>query len=135
MAFAAQTENVPRVAWLLFLANVLWVTVYDTLYAMVDREDDLKIGVRSSAIVFGEADRHVIACLQAMVLLTLYLVGQEAHLGVWYRAGEAAAAIFFLYQLLLIRRREPSACFAAFGNNQYVGMAVFIGIALDYLYR
>ena len=84
MAFAAELERVPRVAWLMFLANLLWVTVYDTIYAMVDRDDDLKIGVRSTAILFGDSDRHIIAVLQAMTLLALFLVGRLAGLGAWY---------------------------------------------------
>jgi 4-hydroxybenzoate polyprenyltransferase len=134
MAFAAQQEQVPRLAWLLFLANVLWVTVYDTMYAMVDREDDLKIGVRSTAILFGDSERHIIALLQAMTLLALYLVGRLAHLGPWYLAGLAAGAVFFLYHLWLIRGREPDACFHAFLNNHYFGMAVFIGICLSYVF-
>lgn len=132
MAFAAQIENVPRIAWLLLLANMLWVTVYDTMYAMVDRDDDIKIGVRSTAILFGDSDRHIIAVLQAMTLLSLYLVGRRLHLGNWYEAGLAAAALFFIYQLWLIRARDRDACFRAFLNNQYVGMSVFIGILLDY---
>jgi 4-hydroxybenzoate polyprenyltransferase len=134
MAFAAQLERVPRIAWLLLLANVLWVTVYDTLYAMVDREDDIKIGVRSTAILFGDSDRHIIAALQAMTLLSLYLVGRMVHLGNWYDAGLGAGAVFFAYQLWLIRARDRDACFRAFLNNHYVGMSVFIGMALDYQY-
>ena len=86
MAFAAQLEQVPRVAWLLLIANMLWVTVYDTIYAMVDREDDIKIGVRSTAILFGDSDRHIIAVLQAMTLLALYLAGRMLHMGGWYYA-------------------------------------------------
>ena len=135
MAFAAQTEQLPRVAWLLFLANLLWVTVYDTIYAMVDRDDDLKIGVRSTAILFGDSDRHIVAALQAMTLLALALVGRLAGLGAWYWTGLAAGAAFFIYQLWLIRLREPAACFRAFLNNHYFGMSVFIGILLDYLFR
>jgi 4-hydroxybenzoate polyprenyltransferase len=135
MAFAAQTSTVPQLAWLMFVANILWVTVYDTQYAMVDREDDLKIGVRSTAILFGDADRHVIGLLQAMTLCALYLTGSMAHLGPWYRASLIAVAAFFVYQLWLIRNREPAACFRAFLNNNYAGMAVFIGIALDYLFK
>ncbi len=135
MAFAAELGRVPRVAWLLFLANLLWVTVYDTLYAMVDRDDDRKIGVRSTAILFGDSDRHIIAVLQAMTLLALALVGRRAHLGAWYAAGLAVAAVLFVRQLWLIRRRERDACFRAFLNNHYVGMAVFIGILLDYQFR
>ena len=132
MAFMAQYEQLPRVAWLLLLANVLWVTVYDTLYAMVDRDDDLKIGVRSTAILFGDSDRHIIAALQIMTLVTLYLVGSAIHMGPWYYAGLWAGAVFFAYQLWLIRGREREACFRAFLNNNYFGMAVFIGMALEY---
>jgi 4-hydroxybenzoate polyprenyltransferase len=132
MAFEAQLENVPRIAWLLLLANVLWVTVYDTIYAMVDRDDDLKIGVRSTAILFGDSDRHIIAVLQIMTLLSLYLVGRMIHMGNWYHAGLWVGALFFAYQLWLIRARDRNACFRAFLNNNYFGMSVFIGMALEY---
>jgi 4-hydroxybenzoate polyprenyltransferase len=132
MAFSAQLEQVPRVAWLMLLANMLWVTVYDTMYAMVDRDDDIKIGVRSTAILFGDSDRHIIAVLQAMTLLALYLLGKILRMGYWYETGLAASAVFFIYQLWLIRAREPDACFRAFLNNQYVGLSVFIGILLEY---
>ena len=135
MAFAAQLEHVPRVALLLLIANMLWVTVYDTIYAMVDRDDDLKIGVRSTAILFGDSDRHIIAALQAMTLLSLFLAGRMLHLGSWYRAGLIAGAVFFIHHLWLIRRRERAACFRAFLNNHYFGMSVFIGILLDYQFR
>jgi 4-hydroxybenzoate polyprenyltransferase len=134
MAFEAQLEQVPRVAWLLLLANVLWVTVYDTIYAMVDRDDDIRIGVRSTAILFGDSDRHIIAVLQLMTLLSLYLVGRMVHLGYWYDAGLWVGALFFIYQLWLIRARDRDACFRAFLNNNYFGMAVFIGMALEYLF-
>src|SRR5579859_4985599 len=132
MAFAAQIESVPRVAWLLLLANVLWVTVYDTIYAMVDRDDDVKIGVRSTAILFGDSDRHIIAILQAMTVLALYLAGKMVHMGPWYNWGLGAGALFFLHHLWLIRRRERDACFRAFLNNHYFGLAVFLGIAFNY---
>jgi 4-hydroxybenzoate polyprenyltransferase len=135
MAFAAQLEHVPRVAWLLFLANVLWVTVYDTIYAMVDREDDLKIGVRSTAILFGDADRHIIAILQIMTLVALYFVGRITRLGVWYWLGLAAGAAFFVHHLWLIRNRDRAACFRAFLENHYFGMAVFFGILLNYIFK
>jgi 4-hydroxybenzoate polyprenyltransferase len=135
MAFAALTGEVPRIAWLLLTAVVLWAAVYDTMYAMVDREDDERVGVKSTAILFGEADRFIIAVMMAMTLFALLLAGQEAHLGAWYRGGLVAAAVLFLYELWLIRRREPDACFRAFNNNHYVGLVVFIGLALDYLYR
>jgi 4-hydroxybenzoate polyprenyltransferase len=132
MAFEAQLEQVPRVAWLLLLANVLWVTVYDTMYAMVDRDDDIKIGVRSTAIVFGDSDRHIIAVLQVMTLLSLYLVGRILHMTYWYYLGLLGGAAFFAYQLWLIRARDREACFRAFLNNNYFGMAVFLGVLLAY---
>jgi 4-hydroxybenzoate polyprenyltransferase len=135
MAFAAQLEFVPRVAWLLLLANVLWVTVYDTMYAMVDRNDDIKIGVRSTAILFGDSDRHIIFVLQVMTLATLYLVGKTIRAGVWYNSGLIAGALLFLYQLWLIRSRERDGCFRAFLNNNYFGMSVFIGLALEYQFN
>src|SRR5688572_3919135 len=135
MAFAALTGEVPKIAWLLLTAVVLWAAVYDTMYAMVDREDDERIGVKSTAILFGEADRVIVAVMMAMTLFALWLAGNEAGRGDWYRGGLAAAAILFLYELWLIRRREPEACFQAFNNNHYVGLVVFVGLALDYLYR
>jgi 4-hydroxybenzoate polyprenyltransferase len=102
---------------------------------MVDRADDRRIGIKSTAILFGDADRIIIAVMQAMTLFALWLAGDDAKLGDWYRAGLAAAAVLFMHQLWLIRGREPNACFRAFNNNHYVGMVVFIGLALDYLYR
>ena len=132
MAFAAQLERVPKVALLLLIANMLWVTVYDTIYAMVDRDDDLKIGVRSTAILFGDSDRHIIAALQAMTLLSLYLAGRMLHMGNWYYAGLIAGALFFIHHLWLIRARDRAACFRAFLNNHYFGMSVFVGILLNY---
>jgi 4-hydroxybenzoate polyprenyltransferase len=135
MAFAAQTGELPLVAWVLFIAGVLWTTAYDTMYAMVDREDDLVIGIRSSAILFGRADRLVICVLQAGALAGLWLAGSLAGLGRWYWAGLGLAAAFAVYQQWLIKDREPGACFRAFLNNNLFGLAVFAGIALDYLFR
>jgi len=132
MAFAAQLETVPRVAWLFLVANMLWVTAYDTIYAMVDRDDDIAIGVRSTAILFGDSDRHIIAVLQIMALFSLYLAGHLIRMSSWYYAGLLAAAMFCVYQLWLIRARGREACFRAFLNNNYVGMSVFIGILLNY---
>ena len=129
------SSHIPRVAWLFLLANVLWVTVYDTIYAMVDRDDDIKIGVRSTAILFGDSDRHIIAVLQAMTLVALYLAGRMLRMTGWYYAGLIAGAVFFVYQLWLIRNRDRDACFRAFLNNNYVGMAMFIGILLTYQFR
>jgi len=135
MAFAAQTGELPLVAWVLFVAGVLWTTAYDTMYAMVDRDDDLVIGIRSSAILFGRADRFVIGALQLGALAGLGLAGSLARLGHWYWAGLAVAAAFAVYQQWLIRDRDPDACFRAFLNNNLFGLAVFGGIALDYLFR
>jgi 4-hydroxybenzoate polyprenyltransferase len=135
MAFAAHTQTVPRLAWLLFLAGLMWTMAYDTMYAMVDREDDRKLGIRSSAILFGDADRFIVGILQLMTLFALWLAGRELKLGLWYGLGLAFAAIFALYEQLLIRERKPEDCFRAFLNNNYFGMSVFIGIALEYLFR
>jgi len=135
MAFAAELGRVPKIGWLLFLATVLWVAVYDTMYAMVDRDDDLKIGINSTAILFGDMDKLIIAAMQLMVLLGLYLVGKEAHRGFWFGLGLALGGMFFLYQQILIREREPERCLRAFLNNNYFGMAVFVGLALDYQFN
>jgi len=134
MAFAAQTGELPAVAWVLFAAVVAWTTAYDTMYAIVDREDDLLIGVRSSAILFGRADRWIIAALQVVCLGGLALVGRMAGLGGWYWAGLACALLLAIYQQRLIREREPAACFRAFLNNNAFGLVVFLGIALDFLF-
>ncbi|HKT73391.1 MAG TPA: 4-hydroxybenzoate octaprenyltransferase [Steroidobacteraceae bacterium] len=135
MAFAAQLGTLPRVAWVLYMAAVIWAAVYDTMYAMVDREDDLKIGVKSSAILFADMDRLLIFVMQAMMLFALVLVGRNLGLGQWYRSGIAAAGVLFLYQQWLIRKRRPAGCLRAFLNNNYVGMAIFIGLLLEYVYR
>lgn len=136
MAFVAHTAAVPpRLAYVLFLAGLLWTMAYDTMYAMADREDDRKLGIRSSAILFGDADRFIIGVMQLMSLLALWLVGRDMKLGLWFGLGLAFAAIFALYEQLLIRERKPDQCIRAFLNNNYFGMAVFIGIALDYLFR
>lgn len=135
MAFAAQLEHVPKVAWLLFLANVLWVTVYDTMYAMVDREDDLRIGVRSTAILFGDSDRHMIALLQALTLISLALVGRITRMGGWYWLGLLIGACLFLRQLWWIRHRDRAACFHAFLDNRHFGATVFAGILLNYTFQ
>jgi 4-hydroxybenzoate polyprenyltransferase len=134
MAFAAQLGELPRIAWVLFLTTVLWAGIYDTLYAMADREDDLKIGVKSSAILFADLDKLIVGVMQAMMLFALLLAGRSMNFGPWYTAGIVAAGVFFLYQQWLIRTREPQACLKAFINNQYVGMAIFIGIVLQYIY-
>jgi 4-hydroxybenzoate polyprenyltransferase len=134
MAFAAQLGALTRVAWLLYFAAVIWAAIYDTIYAMVDREDDLKIGVRSSAILFADMDKFLIGVMQLMMLGALILVGRSMQFGRWYDAGVLAAAALFAWQQWLIRKREPAGCLRAFLNNQYVGLAVFVGILLQYVY-
>ncbi len=134
MAFAAQTGAVPATAWLIFAAVVLWAVAYDTMYAMVDREDDLRIGIKSTAILFGRADRAVIGLCQGGVIGLMALVGEREALGGWYAAGLVVAASLALWQQTLIRGREPAACFRAFLNNNAFGLAIFCGIAADYLF-
>jgi 4-hydroxybenzoate polyprenyltransferase len=133
MAFAAVTESVPRVAWLLFTATLLWTVAYDTMYAMVDRDDDLKIGVKSTAILFGSADRSIIAILQVLVILALCMIGDQLDLGQFYFLGIVCAATLFVYQQHLIRLRYREDCFRAFLNNNHVGAVVFAGLLFDYL--
>jgi 4-hydroxybenzoate polyprenyltransferase len=132
MTFAAQMNTVPFVAWVLYLAVTLWALVYDTMYAMVDKDDDLKIGVKSTAILFGNYDRHIMAVLQCVILLLLYIVGELQHLGAFYYLGLLIAAGFSVYQQQLIIHREKTACFRAFLNNNWFGLVVFLGILLHY---
>jgi 4-hydroxybenzoate polyprenyltransferase len=131
MAFAAQTGSVPPLGWLLFTTTVLWATVYDTLYAMVDRQDDLALGLKSTAILFGDADRIIIGILQVLVLVSLLMVGHQAKFGLIYYANLFIASLFFAYQQYLVRYRDRSGCFSAFLNNNWFGMVIFIGIVLD----
>ena len=135
MVYAAQNGTVPQLAWLVFIAGLLWTMAYDTMYAMVDRDDDLRIGLRSSAILFGDADRTIIAAMQAMSLLALGLVGRELQLGPWFAGGLVAASLFATYEQWLIRERQRDRCFQAFLHSNYFGLAIFAGIALDYLFR
>ncbi len=135
MAYAAQTGELNPICWLIFAIAVIWAVIYDTLYAMVDRDDDLEAGVRSTAILFGEADRFVVAGLQTCMILGLLMLGARAELGGWYIAGVIGAIAFMAYEQWLIRDREREACFRAFQNNHYIGMTLFIGIALDYLFK
>lgn len=132
MAFAAQSGEVPLATWLVFTAALLWTVCYDTFYAMVDREDDLKIGVKSTAVLFGELDRVMTGSLQVLTLLTLLLVGKRFELSWVYYVSVAVAAGLFAYQQYLIRDRERNACFAAFLNNNWVGIVIFIGIVGHY---
>ena len=132
MAYTAEAGALSEVAWLLFTANLVWTVAYDTMYAMVDRDDDLKIGVKSTAILFGDADRVIIGGLQMLTLVVLGLVGQRADLGLFYFASIGVMALFFIYQQHLIRDRQREPCFSAFLNNNWAGLSVFIGILLHY---
>src|SRR5690554_4095078 len=131
MAWAAEANELSQLTWLLFTANVLWTVAYDTLYAMVDRDDDVKIGIKSTAILFGEADRAIIGALQAMVVVILIMVGRQAELGSFYYLGVTAMASLFVYHQYLARERSREGCFKAFLNNNWAGFAVFAGLALD----
>lgn len=131
MAFTAQTDALPVYAWLLYIANFLWTVVYDTEYAMVDRSDDLKIGVKSTAILFAEADRFIIGVLQILFLITLSMSAQHFGLGLWFQAGLVIAALMFVYQQTLLSRREPARCFQAFLQNHQVGLVIFAGTVID----
>ncbi|MFV2090933.1 MAG: UbiA family prenyltransferase, partial [Pseudomonadales bacterium] len=131
MAFSAVQNAVPQAAWLLFIASMIWIVAYDTMYAMVDREDDLKIGVRSTAILFGQNDRLMIGVLQVTALVTLLLFAQQINAQGGFQLGVAATAGLFVYQQYLIRNRETSACFDAFRNNVWVGFALFVGAIIE----
>ena len=131
MAFAAVQDRLPPLAWLLYAANILWATAYDTWYAMVDREDDIRAGSKSTAILFGELDLVIQSILYALFLAALALVGRQAGLGAYYWAGLGVAAGLVAGEFVIARRRERAACFRAFLHNNWVGAAVFAGIALE----
>jgi len=133
MAFAAETGAVPALAWWLLATNTVWSVIYDTEYAMVDREDDLAVGIKSTAILFGRFDVPAIAVLMVGMVALLALVGAQAGLGWPWYLGLAVAAALFSWQLVAIRRRERDACFRAFMNNNWVGFALFVGLLLHYL--
>jgi 4-hydroxybenzoate polyprenyltransferase len=133
MAFTAQQDTVPVEAWWLVAANLLWVVAYDTIYAMVDRDDDLRVGVKSTAILFGRYDRQFVALLQLGALVLLWQLGNAAALDGYFRVALVIAALFALHQQYQIGRREPAACFRAFLNNAWFGAVVWAGIVLAYL--
>ncbi|WP_041521803.1 4-hydroxybenzoate octaprenyltransferase [Gilvimarinus agarilyticus] len=128
MAFASVRNEVPQQAWLIYFTVLLWTIVYDTFYAMVDRDDDLRIGIKSTAVLFGDQDRVITASLQVLVVIGLLLMGSRFELNALYYVGVAAAAGLFVYQQRLIRYRQRGPCFAAFLNNNWVGLVVFGGI-------
>ena len=133
MTFSEAQGEVPTIAWLLFGANLLWTVAYDTLYAMVDRNDDLKIGVKSTAILFGNNDKRIVGFLQLMVLGLLFTVGDLLAFGWPYQLSLVIVAGMFAYQQMLIVNRERDKCFQAFLHNHWVGMIIFIGIFVEYL--
>jgi 4-hydroxybenzoate polyprenyltransferase len=133
MAFTAQQEAVPIVGWLLFLGNIIWTTMYDTFYAMADRPDDIKAGVKSTAILFGDDDLVIQGILQAAFLLVMVTVGQQIEAGLSFYLALLGVAGLFVYQQVSCQKREPKACFEAFLNNNWVGALVFISIVLHYI--
>ncbi len=134
MAFAAQTGYVPRIAWLVYAVTVVWTVIYDTMYAMADRDEDLKIGVKSTAILFGDADRMILFVLQILMFFGLYLLGSKTAMAWPYYVSLLVAMGFAAYQQYLIREREPRKCFAAFLNNSWLGASIFIGVLLSAYY-
>ncbi len=135
MAFAAQTGQTQQLAWLVFGTALVWAVIYDTFYAMADREDDLKLGVKSTAILFGDADLFVIGGLQILMLLALILIGDMAELGTWYYTAVFVAGVLMVYHQWLARDRIAANCFKAFLHNHYIGMIVFVGIVLHYTFN
>ena len=132
MAFTAQANDITPVTWLLFMATILWATAYDTMYAMADIKDDIKIGLKSTAILFGEADKLIIAILQALLILNLIFIGQQSELGLYYYLSLSMGTGFMIYQQHLIKDRKPEDCFKAFLNNNWFGLIIFLGIFIDY---
>jgi 4-hydroxybenzoate polyprenyltransferase len=135
MAFAAVQNTVPPAAWLLLLGNVFWAIAYDTEYAMVDRDDDLKVGIKTSAITFGRYDVIAVMVCYAVSFAIMLMVGWHYGLRAWFVAGMAVATAFAVYHYTLIRDRDRMRCFAAFRHNNWLGAAIFAGIALDYLFH
>ncbi len=133
MAYAAQTGEVPVEAWWLFAANWFWTVAYDTMYAMVDRDDDLKVGIKSTAILFGRYDRQIIGLFQLAALACFMTAGYVAERGALYLVGLLAFICFGLYQQKLIYDRQRAPCFKAFLNNNWAGMALFVALGMDYL--
>jgi 4-hydroxybenzoate polyprenyltransferase len=133
MAFAAVQGTVPPVAWVLYFANILWATAYDTWYAMVDRDEDIRAGSKSTAILFGDMDLIAQAVLYALMFAALWMVGRQAQLGLYYWAALGVAAVLVAYEFLIARHREREACFRAFLHNNWVGAAVFAGIAIHHV--
>ena len=135
MAFAAVCNRIPPIAWFLLLGNVFWALAYDTEYAMVDRDDDLKIGIRTSAITFGRFDVSAVMFCYFMMMSIVLFVGWQVQLGGWFFAGWCGALFCIFYHFLLIRKRKREGCFQAFRHNNWLGTFIFAGIVLDYMLR
>ena len=135
MAFMATLGTIPRIAWLLFLVTVVWACICDTLYAMADREDDRRLGIRSTALLFGSMDLLAVGCLQVLMIFGLWLAGQQAEFGAGWLAGLGVASLLFAWQLWIARDRRPAECLRAFRLNNYVGVAVFLGTVADHAMR
>ncbi len=133
LAYSAETNTLPAQVWLLYIANLLWTIAYDTYYAMADREDDLKIGVKSTAVLFGDADRVINLTLQLASLFCLWLAANHFELGLWFRLGLAGALVCFLWEFHVTRSREATICFKAFLHNHWAGLIIFAGVVVDYL--
>lgn len=134
MAYTALNNSLPDLSnWLVFLTATIWTTLYDTMYGMADKEDDLKLGLKSTAILFGDNDKLIVGMMQFSVVVLLAVIGALNTLGSFYYLGIIAASVFFVYQQYLIQDRDRKLCFQAFVNNNWFGMVVFIGLALDYL--
>jgi 4-hydroxybenzoate polyprenyltransferase len=135
MAFAALTGGVPPIAWVLYVANIFWATAYDTWYAMVDREDDIRMGAKSTAILFGDMDLVAQGVLYACMFAALAMVGRDAGMGMYYWGGLGVAVLLVGYEFAIARGRERERCFRAFLHNHWVGMAIFVGLAVDTMLR
>ena len=135
MAFAAQTGETTQLAWLVFGTALVWAVIYDTFYAMVDRDDDIKAGVKSTAVLFGDLDLFVIGGMQLLMLAALLFIGDMAELSAWYYLTVVIVAMLMGYHQWLARARKKSGCFAAFLHNHHIGMVVFIGILLHYTFN
>jgi len=135
MAFAAQTNNIPGVAWGLYAAAIVWAMAYDTLYAMADRDDDLKIGIKSTAILFGRHDLLIVGLLQLAVLVILMFIGSHEQRGIAFFTGLVCASGFVIYQLWISRNRDSAKCLQAFLNNNWMGMTVFLALFIDYMHK
>ncbi len=131
MAFAATNNTVPNSAWFIFAATVVWTVAYDTMYAMVDRDEDIKTGVKSTAILFAKFDKLIIGILQVLLMFLLLKIGKIFNLSIFYDISLIISAFLMVYHQFLLKKREKSACFHAFLHNNYIGMVIFIGIAIS----